>query len=72
LQQLSRLEQLVISGSVLGDVPVADIDFIRAMPNLSSVWFPNVKIIKRYSSDDRKSFRATNIQGVYNQHWWAL
>ncbi len=72
LQKLNRLEQLVISGPILADTPVADIDFIRAMPNLSSVWFPNVRIIKRYSDADREGLRRTNIQGVYNQHWWAL
>lgn len=72
LQTLNRLEQLVISGPVLANVPVADIDFIRSMPNLASVWFPNVRIVKRYSDEDREILRATNIQGVCNQNWWAL
>ena len=72
LQKLNRLEQLVISGPILADIPVADIDFIRHMPNLASVWFPNVRIVKRYSDEDRENLRATNIQGVYNQNWWAL
>lgn len=72
LQKLNRLEQLVISGPILADIPVSDIDFIRNMPNLASVWFPNVRIVKRYSDEDRENLRATNIQGVYNQHWWTL
>jgi len=72
LQKLNRLEQLVISGPILANVPVADIDFISTMPNLASVWFPNVRIIKRYSDEDRENFRATNIQGIYNQNWWDL
>lgn len=72
LQKLNRLEQLVISGPTLGNVPVADFDFIQNMPKLSSVWFPNVRITKRYSDGDRERLRATNIQVIYNQHWWAL
>ncbi|MBR2310570.1 MAG: hypothetical protein IKA47_08580 [Oscillospiraceae bacterium] len=72
LQKLNRLEQLVISGPILADVPVADIDFIRNMPNLASVWFPNVRMIKRYSDDERENLRATDIRGVYNQRWWML
>lgn len=72
LQKLNRLEQLVISGPILADAPVADIDFIQFMPNLASVWFPNVRIIKRYSDAERENMRAANIQGVYNQQWWTL
>lgn len=72
LHKLNRLEQLVISGPILGDVSVADIDFIQNMPNLTSVWFPNVRILKHYSDGERENLRATNIQGVYNQNWWTL
>lgn len=32
LQKLNRLEQLVISGPILADVPVADVDFVRTCP----------------------------------------
>lgn len=72
LQKLNKLEQLVIMGPTLADTPIADLDFLRNMPNLASVWFPNTKIQKRYSDEDREILRVTGIQGVYGQQWWTF
>ena len=72
LQNLNKLEQLVIAGPILSDLAIADIDFLRKMPNLVSVWFPNVRFIKRYTDEERKELRSTNIQGIYGQRWWLL
>lgn len=72
LHKLDMLEQLVISGPVLADVVVKDIDFLCDMRSLSSVWLPNVRIAKRYTDTEREKLRATNIRGIYNQQWWTL
>lgn len=72
LKKLNNLEQLVISGPTLGTVTVQDIDFIRDMPGLSSVWLPNTAIVKRYSEEEQSVLRSLNIQGVHGQQWWRV
>ena len=55
LMTLNQLEQLVISGPILGTTPVKDLEFLREMKSLASVWLPNTKIKRQYTSDELKS-----------------
>lgn len=68
LGHLTRLEQLVLSGPSLGNLTVDNLDFLASMPELRSVWFPNVSL--RKSSSD--ALRATGITGLFGQEWWNL
>lgn len=70
LQKLQKLQQLTISGPTLGNIYMADIDFLLNMPNLRSVWFPNTRYLKKYSQEEKERLRMTSIRGVYNQEWW--
>ena len=70
LSQLSNLEQLVISGPDLGSIPIENLDFICSMPNLRSIWLPNVML--RLTSTEQDLLRSTGIQGVFDQEWWKL
>lgn len=72
LHKLDKLEQLVISGPILGSMTIQDIAFILDMPSLASVWFPDAVIAKRYTRDEREVFRTSNIQGIHRQQWWTL
>lgn len=70
LAQLSRLEQLVISGPTLGTITIENLDFVRRMPNLRSIWLPNT--VPHHTSEERELLRSTGIQGVFDQEWWNL
>ncbi len=72
LTVLPRLEQLVLSGPTLGNLAVEDLDFLRDMSALGSVWFPNVVLRRDYSDAEREQLRATGIRGVFDQKWWEL
>lgn len=52
LTALSKLEQLIISGPMLGKTPIRDYEFLREIPSLLSVWFPNTTTRRRYTSDE--------------------
>ena len=49
---LDNLEQLVITGSILGVTPIKDLEFFREMQNLRSVSISNVTIRKKYSPNE--------------------
>ena len=72
LAGLSWLEQLVLSGPILGDLTVEDLDFLTRMPALVSVWLPNVAVRRDYSDAERIALRETGIRGVFGQEWWKL
>ncbi len=72
LRSLQKLEQLTISGPILNTIHIQDVDFILSMPQLSSVWFPNTRFIKRYTDAERETLRASGIIGVYEQEWWTF
>lgn len=44
---LNRLEQLIISGPTLGRTLVKDLEFLRELQSLVSVWLPNTKLIRK-------------------------
>ena len=68
LAALQNLEQLIISGPILGQAPIKDYEFLRKMPNLLSVWFPNISVRKKYTSEELASLRAAlpNLTFVYD------
>lgn len=72
LTSLEKLEQLVISGPVLGGTPIKDLDFIPEMHSLASIWLPNTTIRKQYSVEEREKLhaRAPHLQGMHGQAWW--
>ena len=51
---LDKLEQLVISGPLLGKTPIKDLEFLKEMQNLLSVYIPNTIIRQKYNSSDLK------------------
>lgn len=70
LAQLSSLEQLVISGPALGDITIDGLDFVCDMPNLRSIWLPNVAL--QHTPAERELLRSTGITGIFDQQWWDL
>lgn len=70
LAQLSNLEQLVISGSVLCNIAIENLDFVCRMPNLHSIWLPNAVLC--HPPAERELLQSTGIQGVFDQEWWNL
>ncbi|OHE40376.1 MAG: hypothetical protein A2Y16_04435 [Tenericutes bacterium GWF2_57_13] len=58
LTSLTWLEQLVISGPILGKTPINDLEFLRDMQSLVSVWLPGVFVIKKYSSQELLNLRT--------------
>lgn len=72
LQKLKQLEQIVITGTLYSCVSVDDLDFVLHMPALSSLWLPNVRLLKSYSDTERETLRARNIQGIHDQPWWMV
>ena len=62
---LDKLEQLIISGPTLGYTPVKDLEFLKEMHSLLSVWKPNVVVRKKYSADDLANLRR-DIPGLYD------
>lgn len=65
---LDKLEQLVISGPVLGRTPVKDLEFLREMRSLVSVWVPNTTIRRKYTSEELAKLRASlpNLHTINN------
>ncbi len=59
LRKLNRLEQLVISGPTIGVTPVKDLEFLRQMQSLVSVWLPNTTIKKKYTSNELEILRKS-------------
>ena len=56
---LDRLEQLIISGPVLGLTPIEDYEFLRNMRCLLSAWFPNTTMRRKYTPNELADLRAT-------------
>jgi hypothetical protein len=59
LADLEKLEQLVISGPTLGRTPMKDMEFLRKMPGLISVWLPNTTCKRKYTSAELKNLRES-------------
>ena len=58
LTTLDSLEQLVITGPILGVTPIRDLEFLREMQNLRSISLANVNIIKKYKPQELDDLRA--------------
>ena len=71
LTSLENLEQLIISGSILGNTPIKDLEFLLQMPKLLSLWIPNTTIRKKYSKDELAALRRalSNLTFVYNSNF---
>lgn len=54
---LRKLEQLIISGPILGRTPIKDLEFLREMKNLVSVGLPNTTIKKKYTLEELEDLR---------------
>ena len=69
---LDKLEQLIIEGPTLGNTPIKDYEFLREMPNLSSVWFPNTTIRKKYTSEELVNLRIAlpNLTFIFESGLW--
>lgn len=57
LISLNKLEQLVISGPILGNTPIKDLDFLYKMQNLVSLWLPNTALRRKYSKEEWERLR---------------
>ena len=55
---LDDLEQLVITGPILGATPIRDLEFLREMQNLRSVSISNVTVKRKYTPDELDDLRA--------------
>ena len=68
LATLDKLEQLVISGPILGTVPIKDLDFLLDMKSLLSFWRPNTTLRKKYTDDELAALRSAlpNLTFCYN------
>ena len=68
---LDKLEQLVISGPILGRTPIQDLDFLPKMPSLLSVWTPNTTLRKKYSRDELDALRRDmpHVHDMYGCIW---
>ena len=62
---LDKLEQLIIQGPILGKTPIQDLEFLKEMQGLLSVWLPNTTIRKKYTSDERAMLR-TDIPSLHD------
>ena len=71
LTALDKLEQLVISGPILGKTPIKDLDFLVNMQSLLSFWRPNTTLRKKYTSDEWATLRMSlpNLTFCYNSGW---
>ena len=58
LASLQKLEQLVIHGPTLRNMPVKDLEFLKEMPNLRSISLANVQLGKHYTSEELQNLRA--------------
>jgi len=54
---LDKLEQLIIAGPILGRTPIKDLEFLREMPNLLSIWFPDTTIRRKYTTEEFLNLR---------------
>lgn len=54
---LRKLEQLIISGPIIGRTPIKDLEFLREMKNLVSVGLPNTTIKKKYTLEELEDLR---------------
>jgi len=59
LSALDNLEQLVITGPMLGRTPIKDLEFLRDMPNLRSISISNVAIRKNYNYQEISNLRMS-------------
>lgn len=71
LTALDKLEQLVISGPLYGNTPIKDLEFLREMQSLVSIWTPGTTIRKKYTSDELADLRMSlpNLYDIYNCIW---
>ena len=71
LTALSQLEQLIISGPTLGVTPIKDLEFLREMPNLLSIWIPNTTIRRKYTAEELADLRAAlpKLHAIYGCIW---
>ena len=71
LVALDKLEQLIICGPTLGLTPIKDLDFLREMPNLRSVWTPNTVIRKKFTPDELLALRKDmpDLYDIYGCIW---
>ena len=58
LTALKNLEQLVITGPILGVTPLKDLEFLREMSHLRSIALTNVKIKRKYTIENFAELRA--------------
>jgi Leucine-rich repeat (LRR) protein len=74
LTALNKLEQLVISGPTLGSTPVKDLEFLREMRSLVSVWLPNTTLRRKYTSKELESLRVflPTLYDVYGCIWGSM
>lgn len=52
LKDLDQLEQLVISGPILGNTSIKDLEFLREMQSLLSISLTNTSIREKYTSEE--------------------
>lgn len=71
LTALDKLEQLVISGPTLGNTPIKDLEFLREMQSLVSIWIPNTTLRRKYTSEELANLRISlpNLHDVYDCIW---
>ncbi|ROR29222.1 hypothetical protein EDD66_103158 [Mobilisporobacter senegalensis] len=71
LTALDQLEQLVISGPILGNTPIKDLEFLREMKSLLSIWIPNTTIMKKYTYKELANLRISlpNLYDVNDCIW---
>ncbi|MCL2678876.1 MAG: leucine-rich repeat domain-containing protein [Dehalococcoidia bacterium] len=55
---LNNLEQLVITGPILGTTPIRDLEFLREMKNLRSISLSNVTIKRKYTPNELDNLRV--------------
>lgn len=64
LARLQSLEQLVITGPILGSSPMRDLEFLRQMPRLRSVLLANITVKKPYTRVEINQLCA-DLPGLY-------
>jgi hypothetical protein len=68
LGSLLALEQLVITGPLLSDAKIKDLEFLRKMPSLRSVSFANLVSKKKYTKEELAELQSDlpNLHAVNN------
>ncbi|MPM26513.1 hypothetical protein SDC9_73017 [bioreactor metagenome] len=71
LSALDKLEQLVISGPILGKTHIKDLEFLLEMQSLISVWLLNTACRKKYTNDELKRLRISLpiLYDIYGCIW---